>query len=216
MSRPDAAAADRHHETMTRIPLLTAAAATLILLAGCGSDSDPAASPTEGTGATTSAASPTGRAAPTKKPATTRSTPVVTTVPTTPGPAGKVIDYETDDESGVVLTTAADASRLSGAPSDFRTFVTGQLAAATPGEGCTEKPQLYVSRIHTGGWASGGYFIPQCGGYATLWAKSGGAWTDVWSGQSLVECSTLEKYQFPVAIAGPSCLEGDETVDYEG
>jgi hypothetical protein len=201
---------------MTRTPLLTVAAATLILLAGCGSDSDPSASPTEGTDATTSAASPAASAAPTKKTPTTKSTPVVTTVPTTPGPAGKVIDYETDDESGVVLTTAADASRLTGAPADFRTFVTGQLAAATPGEGCTEKPQLYVSRIHTGGWASGGYFIPQCGGYATLWAKSGGAWKDVWSGQSLVECSTLTKYRFPASIAGPSCLEGDATVDYEG
>jgi hypothetical protein len=195
---------------MTRTSLLATAAATLILLSGCGSDAaTPAASP-EPSETTSQPTTPAATAAPTT-PATTP-----TTVPTTkaPAPAGKLINYETGDEQGVVLTTDADADRLTGAPADFKAFVIAELATADPGEGCTERPQLYVSRLDTGGWARGGYFVPQCGGYAALWAKAGGSWKEVWSGQSLVECTTLTQYKIPSRIAGDSCLDGDTTVDY--
>ncbi|MET1038795.1 MAG: hypothetical protein ABW075_10995 [Aeromicrobium sp.] len=197
---------------MIRTKLLLASTAALLLLAGCGSDTEPSAAPSATTDAPATA-DPTTDAPPTS--ATPSPEPAKTTATPT-GPNGTMLDYETDDESGVVLTTAADAAKLTGAPADFKAFITAELAAATPDEGCTEKPQIYVTRIDTQGWARGGYFIPQCGGGATLWAKTGGAWQDVWSGQSLVECTTLIKYRIPPHIAGSSCLKGEDTVAYTG
>jgi hypothetical protein len=201
---------------MTRTTLLAAATATLLLLAGCGSGSDPDSGPS----ATAEAPATTAQPATTEEPPATEdeteTTPAPATTRTPAAPTGKLLDYETGDDEGVVLSTAADAAKLTGAPADFTSFITAELASATPGEGCTEAPQIYVSRVDTGGWARGGYFIPQCGGYATLWAKTGGGWKDVWSGQSLVECATLEQFKIPARIAGGSCLQGDETVTYAG
>jgi hypothetical protein len=207
---------------MTPTKLLAAATVTLTLLAlgACGSDAGPDAGSdagADGSAATTqpSATTPAPTAAPAPASSTASASP--TAAPTTAAPAGKLIDYETDDESGATITTAADTSKLTGAPADFRAFIAAELKKnRNVDEGCTEPPQIYVSRVDTGGWARGGYFIPQCGGYASLWAKSGGTWKDVWGGQSLVECSTLEQYAFPARVAGASCLDGEDTVDYAG
>lgn len=202
---------------MTRLPLLAAATAALILLTGCGSDSDTTAEPVATTGAPTTSATttPSPEPAPTKTTASATPAPVVTTT-TTDLPTGKLIDYGNSDENGATIATAGDTAKLAGSPSDFRSFIAAQLKAATPDDGCTEQPQMYVTRVDTGGWALGGYFIPQCGGYAALWAKSKGSWQEVWSGQSLVECTTLTKYAFPARVAGAECLDGDKTVDYSG
>ncbi|MET0448074.1 MAG: hypothetical protein ABW004_06690 [Aeromicrobium sp.] len=207
---------------MTRLPLLAAATAALILLTGCGgSGSDTAAEPvattdTPTTGATTAPSTePEPEPTKTTPSATPTPTPAVTTT-ATDLPTGTLIDYGNSDENGATIAVAADTGKLAGSPADFKSFIASQLAAATPGEGCTEQPQMYVTRVDTGGWALGGYFIPQCGGYAALWAKSKGSWQEVWSGQSLVECTTLTKYGFPAAVAGGECLDGDKTVDYSG
>jgi outer membrane murein-binding lipoprotein Lpp len=197
--------------------LLASVSAAVLLLAGCGSDSD--SKPDASSSATTEG--PAATAAPDSGepvPATSAPDPAASPEPatTSTGPTGTMLDYETGDDSGVVLTTATDVDQLKGSPADFRSFIAGELAAAKPEAGCTEKPQIYVTRVDTMGWARGGYFIPQCGGGATLWAKSGGAWQEVWSGQSLVECTTLARHRIPPHIAGSQCLDGEDTVDYTG
>lgn len=201
--------------TRTTPRMLAALAGTmLLLLAGCGGSEEapdvtrPSAEPP----AATATPAPT---TPAPSASTPEPTPTATT-PTAAKPMGKLVDYETTDEDGATIAVAADTSKLTGAPADFKTFIAGQLGKTSPDEGCTEPPQIYVSRIDTGGWARGGHFIPQCGGYATLWAKSDGAWRDVWSGQSLVDCTTLERFGFPARVAGDSCLNGEDAVAYSG
>lgn len=188
---------------MRRMHLLAVTTVPLLLLGACGgSDAPPRAEPS------TSSSSPgiaVGEPTPTRASAT----------PTPTGPAGTLIDY---GEDGVTLATAADVSQLKGAPEDFRAFIARELAKeqATSDEACTEKPQINVSTIDTGGWASGGTFIPQCGGGRALWVRTGRTWTEAWGGQELVDCATLRRYDFPVAVAGTSCLDGDEQRPYKG
>lgn len=196
---------------MTRTHVLAALTTTTILLLGaCGSSEEPEASDAPSASAPTSAApSPTPSASTTPAPTATTSTP------TAAAPTGKLISYQTED-GGAMITQASDTAKLEGAPGDFKAFIARELADAEPEQGCTEKPQISVDLLDTGGWARGGHFVPQCGGYATLWAKSQGGWQAVWSGQSLVECSTLTKHRFPARVAGKQCLDGDDAVPYSG
>lgn len=206
---------------MKRAPVLLATlTAAALLLAGCGSDAPPAATPRSSSPAPQTSGSTAPTATPTAQPSTSPTTsspapPASPDVPADPA-AGKFIDYENVDESGVIITRAADTARLTGAPADFKTFIAAELARsrADLDKECPENPQIYVSRLATGGWAAGGYFIPQCGGYAALWASSQGSWKQVWTGQELVGCATLTKYAFPASVSGTSCLEGDKSVKY--
>jgi len=194
----------------TKALAATLTTAAMLLLGACGSD-EPQAAGTTSTAAPTTAAPttvPTTTAPTTPEPTKSSATPTATT------PSGKLISYADGDDTGVTIATAADTARLTGAPADFKTFIAAELATSSTDEGCTEAPQISVDLLDTGGWARGGHFIPQCGGYATLWAKSGGTWKDVWGGQSLVECSTLEQYAFPARVAGDQCLKGDDAVAY--
>lgn len=197
----------------TKPRVFAALAGTMLLLTACGGSDEP-----------TGVAQPSPEET-TQAPATTRPTPTATTAKPSPSastktpapPMGKLLDFATADEDGAMITVAADTSKLTGVPADFKSFIAGELTKkSSVDEGCTEPPQIYVSRVDTGGWARGGHFIPQCGGYATLWAKSGGVWKDVWSGQSLVECETLERFSFPARVAGDSCLKGEDAVAYSG
>lgn len=115
-----------------------------------------------------------------------------------------------------MISTAADTANLKGAPAAFKKFIAAELARTGAGldKNCPEPPQIYVARLATGGWGAGGYFIPQCGGYAALWAAPKGVWKEAWSGQELVSCKTLTKYSFPAKVSGTSCLEGNKSVTY--
>jgi hypothetical protein len=141
-------------------------------------------------------------------------TPSPTDTPTTP--AATIINYANGDQDGVRMTSSADTKKLTGAPADFTAFIAAELAKdkAKSDAACTEKPQIYVEKLDPAGWAAGGHFIPQCGGYASLWAKPGGSWKEVWSGQTLTDCKTLKKYAFPVGIAAKTCLQGDDEITY--
>lgn len=195
--------------------ILAALTGSMLLLTGCGS-SDNGSDVAEPSAEPTTAATPAPAPSPTK-PSVTKTTPTPSASPTAAKPTGRLIDYETADESGATITTAADTSKLTGAPADFKSFIASQLGKKPAiDDGCTELPQIYVSRVDTGGWARGGAFIPQCGGYATLWAKSNGGWQGVWSGQSLVDCKTLNRFKFPARVAGDSCLNGEDAVVYSG
>lgn len=204
--------------TRTKFRMCAALAGTMLLLAGCGSseESPGAAAPGAESSTATSAPAPAQPAPSSSTTPKPKPTPSATT-PAAAKPIGTLIDYETTDEDGATIAVAADTSKLTGAPADFKTFIAGELTRKpSTDESCTEPPQIYVARIATGGWARGGYFIPQCGGYATLWAKSNGAWQGVWSGQSLVDCATLERFAFPARVAGDTCLDGEEAVAYSG
>ncbi|AXT85698.1 hypothetical protein C6I20_11195 [Aeromicrobium sp. A1-2] len=178
---------------------LPAAIAILLLAAGCGSGSPgPSAGPTS---------SPSG---------SVPSTPVATSAPAPTGStaaAPGVVDYG-DDE--VTVSKPSDAGQLTGAPDDFAAFIRAELARqqASKDDVCTEKAEIHVARVDPRGWASGGLFIPQCGGNAALWAKVGGAWKEVWAGQTLPDCSILKKYRFPVAIAQGTCVQGGKEIPY--
>lgn len=180
--------------------LVAALTAPLLVLGACGGSDAPAA------------------ADPTATPANDPSQPAPTqgsSAPTLAAPAGQLIDY---GEDGVTLATPADVKNLRGAPADFTAFIARELAReqARTDEACTEKPQINVSVVHTGGWASGGTFIPQCGGGRALWARSGRTWQEVWEGQELVDCATLRRHDFPIEVAGDACLDGQEQVPYRG
>lgn len=130
------------------------------------------------------------------------------TKPTTTASPTTLVDYGDD---GVTVSSPDDVAKLTGAPADFTSFVVDELRRQqdVKDEVCTEKPQIKVSRVDTRGWAAGGTFIPQCGGNAALWAEVDGAWREVWNGQTLPECTVLEKYEFPADVAGAECGTAD-------
>lgn len=174
---------------------LPAAIAIVLLTAGCSGSDDPVGTAGDST---------------TTLPPATTATPTPTPEPTqdTTAPASTLIDYGDD---GIVVSAAGDEKRLEGAPADFTTFIVAELARqqATKDDVCTEKPEIRVERVDVRGWAAGGVSIPQCGGNAALWARTGGAWKTVWSDQTLPDCSVLEKYDFPPSIAGAECGTAD-------
>jgi hypothetical protein len=203
--------------TRTRLLALTVATSAALLLGGCGSDGgkDDAAAPS-----TTTSAAPTGTA-PSTAPSTSTPAPKPTTSPTptpsnTPAKPGTYIDYEAINEDGIRIASAADTGKLTGAPTDFKSFVGTLIEKQATGgtAGCSEAPVIYVTQIDTNGWARGSYSTPGCGGSGALWAKSGASWTEAWSGQSLVDCATLYRYAFPSRLAGDTCETGGGTKPY--
>lgn len=154
-------------------------------------------------------------------PSATTSSPA-TPEPTTPVDEAQDPDAPPTDfreEGGVLVTGSGDASDLAGAPADFGTFVTRELARlrTTGIDGCSNDPQIRVDTVQGAGWAAGGVTAPECGGYAVLWARTGNQWSQVWSGQELVDCGTLQRYGFPVSVVGTQCLGPNGTAStYSG
>lgn len=173
---------------------LSVAIAILLLTAGCGDSDEPVGT----------AGDPT----PTPEPTPTASATTSTTAATEGPIASDLIDYGDD---GVVVARSGDRVLLVGAPADFTDFIVAELARqqATKDDVCTEKPEIRVERIDVRGWAAGGVSIPQCGGNAALWARTGGDWKTVWSDQTLPDCTVLEKYRFPASVAGSECGTAD-------
>ncbi|MGJ9424013.1 hypothetical protein [Aeromicrobium sp. CF3.5] len=173
-----------------------ALAALALLITGCGRGDDGTDTAPEPTFSTPSAtATPSASGSPTPTP-----------TEETPAPDAPPVDYSA--EGGALVTGSGDSSALAGAPADFSTFVTGELSRLrTEGiDGCSNDPQIRVDTVQGAGWASGGVTAPECGGYAVLWAKTSNRWAQVWSGQELVDCGTLKRYDFPVSVVGTQCL----------
>lgn len=143
-------------------------------------------------------------------PTTASPTPSATPTPTeeTPDPDAPPIDYDDESGTGAVVPTPGDTSNLDQTSPEFQAFISAELTRLQNESGgdCTNQPQIRVNKVQSAGWASGGVFTPECGGYAVLWAKQGGEWSQVWGGQELVDCSTLLRYKFPVSVAGDQCL----------
>jgi hypothetical protein len=202
--------------TRTRLLALTLAVSAALVLGGCGSDGGKDESADPATTTSTPPAAPSTSVPTTSEPSPEPTDAATTAAPDEPAKPGTFLDYEAIDEDGIRIASAADTSKLTGAPDDFKSFVAALIKkqAAQQVEGCTEAPQIYVTQIDTSGWARGSYSIPGCGGAAALWAKSGGAWTEAWSGQSLVDCATLHRYAFPSRLAGDTCDSGGGTKPY--
>lgn len=145
------------------------------------------------------------------EPRPTPSAPTATSTPT-PDPEPTPTEPVTfDDEEGLVRGDTVD---LPGAPAEFESFLASELAAAradSPGD--CGAPEYRVTAVDPGGWAAGTFFRARCDGYAVLWAADP-AWSEVWSGQTLYDCATLERHRFPTAVAGTSCFDGTAQVTY--
>jgi hypothetical protein len=166
---------------------LPVAIAILLLTAGCGGSDDPQGPPSR-----------------------SATTPAPTSAPTKASHVSNLIDY---GDGGIVIAHSGDDKQLIGAPADFTAFMVAELAhqRAAKDDVCTDEPEIRVERIDVRGWAAGGVSIPQCGGSAALWARTGEGWQTVWNEQTLPTCSVLEKYDFPSSIAGTECDTPDGT-----
>jgi hypothetical protein len=130
-----------------------------------------------------------------------------------PTTSAEVIRYGSD---GVVLDSASDVRKLTGAPDDFKNFIGGVTDAVTkrvdPSEEC--QPQVEVFVIDPKGYASGG--VRGCDGAEYIWAKKNGIWQEIWGGQAAPDCDKLKSEHVPVSIAGDQCWQGEGMVPYTG
>jgi hypothetical protein len=119
-----------------------------------------------------------------------------TTSPIVPGTSSttEVISY---GDNGVMMRKPADVAKLTGAPDDFKHFMSGVIDASVqnsvPEDECTVT--VRVDAIHPRGFAAGG--ITSCGGYVAIWKRVGGVWRQVWGGQDYPECSDLRRSAVP-------------------
>lgn len=184
----------QHWQMHPRFPTaLVALSAALLFIVGCGSDSpdntDSSSTEWSSTASTTSA-------------------------------DHNVIRFaDANGKGGVVLESAADASKLKGVPDDFKKFIVAELLKQQAAEDptmtdCHPKDQYIVNVIDTAGHAAGGIEFAACTGAQLYWAKVDGQWRKVLEGQSYPQCDAFKQYRFPVSVAGDKCSKGTEIVPY--
>jgi hypothetical protein len=131
-----------------------------------------------------------------------------------PSAAAELIRYDQEEPAGVSIAKAAEVSKLKGAPDDFKQFIAGLIDGlkTPPDEDC--QFTVGVEKIDTSGFASGNQH--SCGGAVYIWAKRDGVWQEIWGGQELPDCDTMEKYSVPTTIVGDKCLDAKKHghVDY--
>ncbi len=105
----------------------------------------------------------------------------------------------------MIIAKVADVSKLEGAPDDFKQFIAGLFDGLmrSPDEDC--QLTVGVEKIDTSGFAFGSQH--SCGGAVYIWAKPNGVWQEIWGGQELPDCDTMEKYSVPTSIVGDQCLD---------
>ena len=118
--------------------------------------------------------------------------------------AAELITYD-QKPAGVTIANAADVSKLEGAPDDFKQFIAGLIDGleTAPDEDC--QFTVGVEKIDTSGFAFGSQH--SCGGAVYIWSKQDGVWQEIWGGQELPDCDTMEKYSVPTSIVGDKCLD---------
>lgn len=171
------------------VRLLTMTSAALLLAAGCSGDKNSSDTMDTPMTATTSA------------PATAEPSAMMSTAPP------PVIDY---GEDGISMRDPSEVNKLTGAPLDFKQFIEGVLdeviGGADPDGTCI--PTVGVNIIDTAGFAAGG--ISGCDGASVIWAKRGGKWGELWSGQTPPPCDQMKAAHAPkniVDIAGGGCFD---------
>jgi hypothetical protein len=118
-----------------------------------------------------------------------------------------LITYEKDNgDPGIQVESLGDKSKLEGAPEDFADFI-GETAQVLAEESTCKGGYVgvTVAVVRTDGFARGG--VNDCGGYAALWARVDGAWTEIDGTQEMWDCRVLEKYDVPSDIAGTACWD---------
>lgn len=161
-------------------------AAALLLSSACGASKD----------ADEGAAAPSGEAASSSSPSPA---------------AAELIEYDQKGPPGVTIAKPGDVSKLEGAPDDFKQFIAGLIDGlkTPPDEDC--QFTVGVERIDTSGYAFGSQH--SCGGAVYMWSKQDGVWQEIWSGQELADCDTMEKYSVPTSIVGDKCLDNKKLDD---
>jgi hypothetical protein len=106
----------------------------------------------------------------------------------------------------VEVTNRAQASRLRGAPADFKQFIGETAEKLSQGTTCEGAyVGVTVELLRTDGYALGG--VNDCGGYAALWAVVDGSWKEIGGTQDMWGCRRLERYQVPSDVAGKKCYD---------
>lgn len=108
----------------------------------------------------------------------------------------------------VVIKTPADVDKLKGSPQSFKDFASGQIAAhandSTAG-GCGAYG-IGVSRVYKGQFALGTVGSEGCDGAEALWDRVDGKWQQIFAGQQMADCATINKYKVPKIIY-PECFD---------
>lgn len=128
-----------------------------------------------------------------------------------PVPLVELVDYTaiTGLPDGVIIRTPDSVDALSGAPQDFRDYLSDRIAAADVLE-CSLT--IGVQKVRTDGYAVG--TLRGCDDLRVVWARQEGVWTEVASGRQGFGCSALETHGVPAVIAGPQCLDGTSFVPF--
>jgi hypothetical protein len=121
-----------------------------------------------------------------------------------------------NDGKGVPLYVSTDASNLTGAPKDFRTFIqkTVRTAIEKDDGSCDEPPVYTVLTVSNAGFGAGE--LSQCGIRHVVWAKTDGRWSEAFSYADEPQCDDLKAKDVPPGITGESCLDGDGSRPYRG
>ena len=165
--------------TPFRLPAAALLAAALLLCSACGASKDD----------DQGAATPSAEATPSSSPSPA---------------AAELVTYD-QKPAGVTIAKVADVSKLEGAPDDFKQFIAGLIDGlkTPPDEDC--QFTVGVEKIDTSGFAFGSQH--SCGGAVYIWSKQDGVWQEIWAGQELPDCDTMEKYSVPTSIVGDKCLD---------
>lgn len=117
---------------------------------------------------------------------------------------------------GVPLYTADDASRLTGAPKDFKQFMAYEVRKAIKADdpSCSEPAVYSVTAIASTGHASGEF--SHCGTEKIFWARKSGQWIAIWHGTGVPPCSDLKRNKVPNGLAGNKCKAEGSTHVYTG
>lgn len=104
----------------------------------------------------------------------------------------------------VSVRTPADASKLTGTPPDFQTFL-AERVSAPDASGC--QSEFTILAFHPEGYAVGQEFAPGCGGSQNIWGKQGGQWETLMVMQSVVECTDMANNGVPKGLPDIPCLD---------
>jgi hypothetical protein len=117
---------------------------------------------------------------------------------------------------GVPLYVSTDASKLAGAPKDFKAFIRGKVRAAFEADdgSCGEPPVYSVLTVSDTGYAGGDF--SECGVRHVVWAKVNGKWSEVLTYKSDPQCAALKSHEVPPGITGDSCRDADGRRPYQG
>jgi hypothetical protein len=133
--------------------------------------------------------------------------------PQRPTQVVKVTRY--NDGTGVPLYVSSDATKLTGAPRDFQTFIQGRVRAAIEDDnGSCDEPPVYTVLTASTDFAAGDF--SRCGIRHLVWAKSNGRWVQVLAYQADPQCADLKAHDVPPGITGDTCRDADGPRPYRG